>query len=274
MTLEEYQYKIEYQRGKLHDNADFMSRIGEEEELENVAQTQSKSTQTEIVAQTQSKSTQTEIVAQTQSKSTQTEIVAQTQSKSTQTEIVAQTQSKSTQTEELEDRGVSNGTLKVSALRVAVNDQEELSLGDKDCSPMLTIPWKHKQREPENTTADNDNDGRQQEAAADAANSDEKGQRTNKIEDVCTAETKEQCSIDINIEALKLDQQQDEIFQLVIGWLKDKPSTKKELRKSLPATRILWRHNDSLMFIEGILFKRLRRNRDLQPTLQIVFPQS
>ena len=154
MTLEEYQYKIKYQPDKLHDNADFMSRIGEKEKSENVAQTQSKNTQTE----------------------------------------------------ELEDKGVFNGTLTVLALRVAVNNQEELLLGDKDYSPTLTSPREHKQREPENTTADNDNHGRQQEATPDAASSDEKDQKINKMEDVCTAETEEQCLIDINIEALKLDQ--------------------------------------------------------------------
>ena len=31
MTLEEYQYKVEYQPGKLHDSADFMSQVREEE---------------------------------------------------------------------------------------------------------------------------------------------------------------------------------------------------------------------------------------------------
>ena len=78
------------------------------------------------------------------------------------------------------------------------------------------------------------------------------------------------------IEALKLDQQQDELVKPMTGWLKGKPPTKKELRKSLPATRILWRHKDSLMFMKGVLYKRLLRNRGLQPTLHhtLVLPQS
>ena len=121
MTLGEYQYKIEYRPGKLHDNADFMSRILEEEKSENVAQAQSKRTQTE----------------------------------------------------ELEDKGVSDETRTVPALRVAVNNQEELLLGDKDNSPTLTSPQGHKQREPENTTADNENHGRQHKATPDAASSDQ-----------------------------------------------------------------------------------------------------
>ena len=45
MTLEEYQYEIEYRPGKLHDNADFMSRLEEEEEAENIPQTKSQGTQ-------------------------------------------------------------------------------------------------------------------------------------------------------------------------------------------------------------------------------------
>ena len=59
------------------------------------------------------------------------------------------------------------------------------------------------------------------------------------MKDAGIAETEEQCVIDINVEALKLDQQPDETVQPVPGWLKGKPSTKKELRKSLPATRNL-----------------------------------
>ena len=46
MTLEEYQYKVEYRPGKLHDNADFMSRVGEEEEAKNIPRTKSQGTQT------------------------------------------------------------------------------------------------------------------------------------------------------------------------------------------------------------------------------------
>ena len=46
------------------------------------------------------------------------------------------------------------------------------------------------------------------------------------MEDVGTAEAKEQCLIDINIEPLKLDQQ-DEIVQPVIGWLKGKPPQRR-----------------------------------------------
>ena len=45
MILEEYQYKVEYRPGKLHDNADFMSRVGEGEEAENIPQTKSQGTQ-------------------------------------------------------------------------------------------------------------------------------------------------------------------------------------------------------------------------------------
>ena len=46
MTLEEYQYKVEDRPGKLHDNADFMSRVVEEV-AENRLQTKLQGTQTD-----------------------------------------------------------------------------------------------------------------------------------------------------------------------------------------------------------------------------------
>ena len=47
MILKEYQYKVEYQSGKLHDNADFMSQVGEEEETKSIPQKKSQRTQTD-----------------------------------------------------------------------------------------------------------------------------------------------------------------------------------------------------------------------------------
>ena len=47
MILKEYQYKAEYRPGKLLDNADFMSRVGKEEEAESILQTRSQGTQTD-----------------------------------------------------------------------------------------------------------------------------------------------------------------------------------------------------------------------------------